>query len=123
MEFNSLIGRIDNPPYEWDAIMLGLTGGVEPHMGKNVWHSTGSLHMWFPRQKQPSSPWEARIDSIYDAGVKELDESKRKPLYDEWQRIAADQLPLIYTDTARADFLPREQVRQHQPLSQRRDSP
>ncbi|HUI92066.1 MAG TPA: ABC transporter substrate-binding protein [Chitinivibrionales bacterium] len=97
IEFNSLIQRIDNPPYEWDAIMLGLTGGVEPHMGKNVWHTTGSLHMWFPRQKTPSTPWEARIDSIFDAAVKELDESKRKALYDEWQRIAADQLPLIYT--------------------------
>jgi peptide/nickel transport system substrate-binding protein len=97
MEFNSLIQRIDNPPFEWDAIMLGLTGGVEPHMGKNVWHSSGSLHMWFPRQKAPATPWEARIDSIYDAAVKELDESKRKQLYDEWQKIAADQLPLIYT--------------------------
>jgi peptide/nickel transport system substrate-binding protein len=97
IEFNSLIQRIDNPPYDWDAIMLGLTGGVEPHMGKNVWHSTGSLHMWFPRQKTPATPWEAKIDSIYDTAVKELDESKRKQMYDEWQRISADQLPLIYT--------------------------
>lgn len=97
LEFNSLIQKIDNPPYEWDAILLGLTGGVEPHFGKNVWHSTGSLHMWFPRQKTPSTLWEARIDSIFDTGVKQLDESKRKLLYDEWQCIAVDKLPLIYT--------------------------
>ncbi len=97
IEFNSLIQKIDNPPYEWDAIMLGLTGGVEPHMGKNVWHSTGSLHMWNPRQPKPSTAWEKSIDSIYDAAVKELDETKRKALYDRWQEIAAEQLPLIYT--------------------------
>jgi peptide/nickel transport system substrate-binding protein len=97
MEFNSLVQKIDNPPFEWDAILLGLTGGVEPHFGKNVWHSSGSLHMWNPRQEKPQTSWEAVIDSLFDAGVKELDPAKRKVVYDEWQRIAADELPLIYT--------------------------
>jgi peptide/nickel transport system substrate-binding protein len=97
LEFNSLIQRIDNPPYEWDAIMLGLTGGPEPHTGKNVWHSSGSLHMWAPNQKTPQTSWEASMDSIFDAGVKELDPVKRKQLYDRWQQIASEQLPLIYT--------------------------
>jgi peptide/nickel transport system substrate-binding protein len=97
LEFNSLIQKIDNPPYAWDAILLGLTGGPDPHFGKNVWNSSGSLHMWFPRQNKPATPWEARIDSLFSAGVKELDETKRKAIYDEWQRIAADELPLIYT--------------------------
>jgi peptide/nickel transport system substrate-binding protein len=76
---------------------MGLTGGTEPHFGRNVWHSTGGLHMWFPYQKTPSTPWEAQIDSIFDAGVKEIDDVKRKALYDRWQQIAADNLPLIYT--------------------------
>jgi peptide/nickel transport system substrate-binding protein len=97
LEFNSLIQKIDNPPYEWDAILLGLTGGVEPHFGKNVWHSSGSLHMWYPGQKTPATPWEASIDSLFDTGVKVIDETKRKVIYDEWQRIVADKLPLIYT--------------------------
>ena len=97
MDFTSLIQKIDNPPYDWDAVLLGLSGGVEPHFGKKVWHSSESLHMWFPKQKTPSTQWEARIDSIFDAGVRELDEVKRKALYDEWQQIAVDKLPLIYT--------------------------
>jgi len=97
LEFNSLIQKIDNPPFEWDAVLLGLTGGVEPHFGKNVWHSTGSLHMWYPRQKTPATPWEATIDSLFDVGVKELDNEKRKAIYDRWQQIASDELPLIYT--------------------------
>jgi peptide/nickel transport system substrate-binding protein len=97
MDFGNLTDRIDNPPYAWDAALLALTGNVEPHFGKNVWQSSGYLHMWFPGQKTPSAPWESRIDSIFAAGCRELDESKRKALYDEWQRIAADQLPFIYT--------------------------
>ena len=97
LEFNSLIQKIDNPPYAWDALLMGLTGGPEPHFGSNVWLSSGTLHMWSPRQKKPATPWEAAIDSIYNAGVKELDETKRKALYDRWQAIAADELPFIYT--------------------------
>ena len=97
LEFSALTDRIDNPPYAWDAALLALTGNVEPHFGKNVWQSSGYLHMWFPGQKTPSTLWEARIDSIFAAGCSELDESKRKALYDQWQRIAADQLPFIYT--------------------------
>ncbi len=97
LEFNSLIQKIDNPPYDWDAVLLGLTGGVEPHFGRNVWHSSGTLHMWYPRQKKPATDWEAAIDSLFDLGVKTIDNQKRKKIYDEWQRIAAEELPMIYT--------------------------
>jgi len=97
LEFNSLIQKLDNPPFEWDAIVLGLTGGDEPHYGRNVWHSGGQLHMWYPRQKSPSTDWEARIDEIFNTGVQEMDRAKRKELYDEWQRIAAEKQPFIYT--------------------------
>ena len=97
LEFNSLKQKIDNPPFEWDAVLLGLTGAVEPHFGKNVWHSRGTLHMWYPHQKHPATAWEVAIDSLFDRGVKEVDTEKRKEIYHEWQRIAAEQLPLIYT--------------------------
>ncbi|MDG5814228.1 ABC transporter substrate-binding protein [Chitinispirillales bacterium ANBcel5] len=97
VEFNSLIQRTNNPPYNWDAILLGLTGGDEPHFGRNVWHSSGTLHMWYPRQSKPSTDWEARIDSIYNEAVQILDPDERKVLYDEWQRIAARKQPFIYT--------------------------
>lgn len=97
LQFNSVISKIDNPPFDWDAVVLGLTGGPEPHFGRNVWHSSGTLHMWYPRQSSPSTEWEARIDEIFDTAVRELDRYKRKELYDEWQVIAAQKQPLIYT--------------------------
>ncbi len=97
LEFNSLIQRMNNPPYEWDAILIGLNGGPEPHFARNVWHSSGILHMWYPTQKKPATAWEATIDNLFDSGVKELDVAKRKIIYDKWQQIVSDQLPFIYT--------------------------
>lgn len=96
LEFNSLVNKL-MASYDWDAIIIGLTGGPEPHFGKNVWASSGQLHMWNPKQPQPATAWERRLDEIYTLGVEELDENKRKILYDEFQVIAADQVPMIYT--------------------------
>lgn len=96
LEFNSLVSKL-NATYDWDAIILGLTGGVEPHFGKNVWDSGGQLHLWYPKQKAPATEWEKRIDEIFTAGVQELDNNKRKVLYDEWQKIVSEELPFIYT--------------------------
>ncbi|NQT20686.1 MAG: ABC transporter substrate-binding protein [Planctomycetes bacterium] len=95
-QFNMLVSKLDSS-FDWQAMILGLTGGIEPHFGQNVWKSSGHTHMWFPRQKKPSTEWEARINDLFDMGVQELDPEKRKEIYNEWQVIAADELPLIYT--------------------------
>lgn len=88
--------KIYNPPYDWDMALVGFSGGIDPHLGLGVWHSAGKQHIWFPQQKIPSTDWEAKIDEIFNAAIV-LPEEGRKALYDEWQRIAADELPLIYT--------------------------
>lgn len=95
-EFNSLVSKLMST-YDWDAVLIGLTGGVEPHFGKNVWDSSGQLHMWNPKQLIPATNWEKRLDEIFNQAVEELDENKRKNLYDEFQLIASDELPMIYT--------------------------
>ena len=96
LEFNTLVSQLTSS-FQWEAVILGLTGGIEPHFGKNVWMSSGQLHMWYPMQKEPATDWEERTDEIFIQGVQELDENKRKVLYDEHQRIIAEQLPVIYT--------------------------
>jgi peptide/nickel transport system substrate-binding protein len=96
VEFNTLVNKLMSS-FDWDMVMIGLTGGVEPHFGQNVWRSSGGLHLWNPHQDKPATAWEKRMDEIYDQGAQELDDNKRKVLYDEFQRIVADQLPVIYT--------------------------
>ncbi|MBI4580383.1 MAG: ABC transporter substrate-binding protein [Planctomycetes bacterium] len=99
IEFNLLISKLDET-FEWDAIVMGLTGSPEPHDGANVWPSGARNHMWFPREPAPSTDWEKRIDEIFAAGIKEMDPAKRKVLYDEWQAIANEHQPFIWTTAA-----------------------
>jgi peptide/nickel transport system substrate-binding protein len=96
LAFNQIVAKLDST-YDWDAILIGLTGGIEPHFGKNVWDSSGHLHMWYPKQSEPATAWEAEIDKIFNQAVQVLDRRERKILYDRWQEIAAERLPLIYT--------------------------
>jgi peptide/nickel transport system substrate-binding protein len=97
LDFDYVAAAVATPPYEWDAVLLGLEGGREPHFAANVWLSSGDRHLWFPSQKAPSTPWEAQIDSLYRIGARETDLGKRRSIYARWQWIAADKLPLIYT--------------------------
>ncbi len=96
IDFNALVTRLTDT-FDWDAVIIGLTGGIEPHNGKNVWESSAQLHMWHPRQKEPATEWEAEIDRLFNEGAQELDIEKRKAIYFRWQEIVAEQLPVIYT--------------------------
>ena len=40
--------------------------------------------------------WEQEIDRLFTAGTQELDQSKRKAIYGEFQRIVQEQLPVIH---------------------------
>ncbi len=96
LEFNNIVAKI-SATYDWEAIVLGFTGGIEPHFSSNVWLSSGHLHIWSPRQQAPETEWEKEVDDIFIKGVQVLDRAKRKKLYDRWQLIASEELPLIYT--------------------------
>jgi peptide/nickel transport system substrate-binding protein len=105
ISFNSLIARVDNkpepgkpyPPFDWQAMILGFTGGVEPNNGRNIWTSTGNLHQWEPYQAKPVRDWEAKIDELFRTGAQEMDETKRKAIYADFQKIVGEQQPFIYT--------------------------
>jgi peptide/nickel transport system substrate-binding protein len=116
LEFNQLVAKLDST-FDWDAILIGLTGGIEPHFGKNVWDSSGHLHMWYPKQDNPETDWERRIDEIFNQGVQELDENKRKQFYDRWQEIVAEKLPLIYTALPASIFAVRNKFGNLKPSS------
>jgi peptide/nickel transport system substrate-binding protein len=97
MEFNALVSKIDNT-YDYDCILLSLGGGgVDPASSMNVLKSDGFTHQWFPRQKAPSTEWEARIDFLMNEQIKTLDFPQRKKFYDEVQEILAEEVPMIYT--------------------------
>ena len=95
-EFGEVVGQL-TATYEWEAIVIGLTGGPEPHGGIGVWHSSEALHLWHPFQGTPATEWEAEIDRLYIQGSQELDGERRIEHYHRAQAIAAENAPLIYT--------------------------
>lgn len=102
IEFNSLVNKMVNT-LNWDLVILGLTGSpLEPHNGKNVWYSNGSLHLFNQRLPEetakpyPKLLWESRLDNIMDEASLRIGFSQRKGLYDEYQQIIYREKPIIY---------------------------
>jgi peptide/nickel transport system substrate-binding protein len=101
--FSLLIDKIDSF-LNWDALLIGFTGGIEPNDGANFWSVDGGSHM-FNLQPQKGkaqvtdrkvADWEKKIDELYIQAAQELDESKRRLLYIETQKITQENVPCIY---------------------------
>lgn len=101
--FNSLVERLSDS-LDWECHLLGLTGGLEPNNGFNVWSVDGSLHAF--NQNIPSGPsaiegwevepWEQRISDLYVEAAQVVDEDERRALYLETQKLTQENLPFIY---------------------------
>lgn len=94
--FNTLVNKLVES-YRWEAMVLGLTGGIDPHNGQNVWKSSGSLHMWYPKEPRPATPWEAQIDRYFNLAAATVDQNRRRAYYNQYQEIVAEEVPVIYT--------------------------
>jgi peptide/nickel transport system substrate-binding protein len=104
LSFNAYLAKLKNTQ-DWDSYLGGFAGGgIEPHSASNIWTISGTSHA-FNQGPKPgtsnlvgweASDWEKEIDRLYTQGVQELDEKKRKAIYAEYQRIAAEQLPFIH---------------------------
>ena len=98
LDFNNLVSKL-TATFDWEVILIGLTGGIEPYFGKNVWSYRGTLHMWNPTGK-PLDSYEEEIEVIFNESVKTLQEEKRKELFYRWQKIISEEVPFIYTIVA-----------------------
>jgi peptide/nickel transport system substrate-binding protein len=97
LEFTTMVEKLDSN-FDWDCVLIGFGGGgAEPNNGANVLRSSGQLHIWYPNQKTPATPWEAEIDKLLEEGTAEMDTQKRVPYYWRIQEILHDQLPIIET--------------------------
>ena len=99
IEFGELVGQL-TVSYDWDAIVIGFTAGPDPYSGIVIWHSSESLHLWYPNQSEPATEWEAELDDLYIRASQELDREQRIALYHRAQEIVAENLPVIYTSHA-----------------------
>jgi peptide/nickel transport system substrate-binding protein len=94
LEFITLVKALDSS-FDWDCVLIGFTGGIEPNNGANFLRSSGNLHIWNPSQTKPATPWEAEIDKLLDQGTMVMDPRQRAPYYWRIQEILHDELPII----------------------------
>ncbi len=94
LSFPDLFERLD-ATYNWDAMLIGFTGGIDPASSENLLRSSGELHVWHPLQRRPTTRWEADIDDLLDQGTRELDVERRRDIYHEIQDILHEELPMI----------------------------
>ncbi len=103
LNFNVLIDKI-NGARDWDAHIIGFTGGTEPHGLANLWMTSGGSHSFNLSQQvgQPkiqgyvANEWEKEIDRLFVQGAQELNPEKRKKIYGEFQKLVQEQLPVIH---------------------------
>ncbi len=102
IDFNKLIENMDST-LAWDAMIMGFGAGVEPNGSASLWFPNGNLHIFNQQpQGQPPLPgrkvadWEQRIGDLYVKAAQELDETKRKALYVETQKLVQENLPFIH---------------------------
>ncbi|HLH77837.1 MAG TPA: ABC transporter substrate-binding protein [Candidatus Binataceae bacterium] len=96
LEFTTLVDKLDTT-FDWDCVLIGFTGTIDPNDGSNFYRSSGNLHLWDPNEPHPATPWEAEIDRLLDQGASEMDVKKRALYYWRIQQILHDQLPIIET--------------------------
>ncbi|MHC6204629.1 ABC transporter substrate-binding protein [Breznakiellaceae bacterium SP9] len=94
LDFQKLVDLLKT--FEWDTMLIGLSGSqIFPTQGSNVWPSDGNLHMWYPNQETPATEWEARVDYLYNEGAYTSDKVKAQRIWDEFQSIIIEQVPVV----------------------------
>jgi peptide/nickel transport system substrate-binding protein len=96
LDFGSLIERISKT-LQFEACLFGFANvETDPVQEMNIWLSSRPQHPWWPSEKTPATPWEARIDKLELLQASEPSRAARKKAFDEFQRLVVEQSPIIY---------------------------
>ena len=94
-QFNALVQNLFGSQFA--AMMLGLTGSVDPASGLNVWRTDGNLHFWRFSSADNPPTWEQRIEELMNEGTRVFNvEAAVADYYREFERLVSEYLPLIY---------------------------
>jgi peptide/nickel transport system substrate-binding protein len=91
---------------DWEAVLMDLGRGADLHNGSNIWLTDAQSHHFNRKPSAESrrnwkgrmvSEWEKKIEDLYVTGSQEMDEVKRKLIYNVVStEIAQEQVPFIY---------------------------
>jgi peptide/nickel transport system substrate-binding protein len=95
LEFGTMIDRMLSSNYEAMYYRV-LATDLDPALNPDMWMSGGSAHFWHLGQKTPATEWERQIDVLMREQTSTIDQARRHELFNEVQRIFAENLPVIY---------------------------
>lgn len=95
LEPNSIFQRIVGGDFE-AAFVQFTASDTDPANSKDFWLSSGGAHFWNVAQKTPATDWERQIDELMTRQAAALDPEERKRLFNEVQRLFAENLPVLY---------------------------
>jgi peptide/nickel transport system substrate-binding protein len=95
LEFGAMIERMLTSNY--DAIYYRpIASELDPAMNPDLWMSAGSAHFWNLAQRTPATEWERQIDALMHEQTTTIDPARRRELFNQVQRLFAENLPVIY---------------------------
>ncbi|MFW6138483.1 MAG: ABC transporter substrate-binding protein [Spirochaetota bacterium] len=94
VDYDVLLTRLLDT-FEWEAVIVGIEGSIEPNQSSWVWESDGPLHLWHPYQERPCTEWEKKIDRLFAMGRTTWEFEKAKKFYFQYQEIIRENLPVI----------------------------
>ena len=82
---------------DFEVAMIQFTASdPDPALSRDFWVSSGSSHFWNSEQKTPGTDWERQIDDLMAKQAATMDDQERRRLFNDVQRIFAENLPIIY---------------------------
>lgn len=97
IDFSSMLRKI-NYTFDYDASVIGWgsnSAAYDPSGSKAFYLSEGIYHVWHPRQEEPATEWEARIDALFKEQEKTLDADHRIANMHAIQAILAEEVPML----------------------------
>jgi peptide/nickel transport system substrate-binding protein len=91
----ALIQRLLSSDYE-AMYYRPLSSDLDPAGNMDFWTSGGSGHFWNLEEKTAATPWEAKIDALMADQASTIDPEKRKAIFNDVQRVFAENLPALY---------------------------
>jgi peptide/nickel transport system substrate-binding protein len=102
--------------YDYEAAILAAAPSEpDPSAYTNFLSSSSPSNPWRQKQSKPATAWEARIDDLLAKQVRETNPDRRRAVFNEIQRILAEQLPIIPIVTRHICVAANQRVGDHNP--------
>jgi peptide/nickel transport system substrate-binding protein len=95
LEIGALVKRVESCDYE-AIYMRPLFSDIDPAGNLDYWLSSGSTHLWNMSQQKPANEWEAQLNTVMLEQARTIDPGRRRELFDDAQRIFAENVPVLY---------------------------